>query len=582
MAWERQNVQPEAPEWLTGKTVAVVGSGPAGLAAAQQLTRAGHTVAVYERDDKAGGLLRYGIPEFKMEKIHVDRRIDQMEREGTVFRSGVAVGEDITGSQLRDRYDAVVLAIGATVRRDLPVPGRELAGIHQAMEFLPQANRVALGEDRRGPDPRDRQGRRHHRWRRHRCRLPRHRHPPGRTSVTSLEIMPRPSDERPEQQPWPTYPMIYRVASAHEEGGERVYSVSTKEFVGRGRQGLRVRLVEVEFKDGPFHEVPGSEREHPGPAGAAGHGLHRPAAGRDRRAARRRARRARQHRAGQELHVQRRRRLRGRRRRARAVADRVGDRRGTGGGGRRRPYLSGTTNLPSPIPPDGSTARRCARPPDGRSRVDGTALIAVRSAKIVCTLGPATDTYEQIRELADAGMNVARINLSHGKHAEHAKVYEHVRRASEETGHGRSPSSPTCRARRSGWARFADGPVDAGRGDAVHDHHRRRRRGRRHVLARRTRGCPATSTPATRSSSTTAGSGSRVTDVDGTDVTHQGRGRRPGQRQQGHQPARRRGQRAGAERQGHRRPALGAAAGRRLRRAVVRAVGRRTSRTCAT
>jgi glutamate synthase (NADPH/NADH) small chain len=262
VAWERQNVRPEAPEWLTGKTVAVVGSGPAGLAVAQQLTRAGHTVAVYERDDKAGGLLRYGIPEFKMEKMHVDRRINQMEREGTVFRTGVAVGQDITGSQLRDRYDAVVLAMGATVRRDLPVPGRDLVGIHQAMDFLPQANRVALGEEVEnqivatgkdvviiggGDTGAD-------------CLGTAIRQ--GAKSVTSLEIMPRPADERPDAHPWPTYPMIYRVASAHEEGGERVYSVSTKEFVGTGNvEGLR--LVEVEMKDGRFVEVPGSERVVP-------------------------------------------------------------------------------------------------------------------------------------------------------------------------------------------------------------------------------------------------------------------------------------------------------------------------------
>ena len=146
-AWESGYVSPQPPEWLSGKTVAVVGSGPAGLAAAQQLTRAGHTVAVYEREDKPGGLLRYGIPEFKMEKQHLDRRLEQMKREGTVFRSGVEVGAgDLTGRALKDRYDAVVLAIGATVPRDLPVPGRELKGIHQAMEFLPQSNRVALGE----------------------------------------------------------------------------------------------------------------------------------------------------------------------------------------------------------------------------------------------------------------------------------------------------------------------------------------------------------------------------------------------------------------------------------------------------
>jgi glutamate synthase (NADPH/NADH) small chain len=263
-AWDDRQVKPEPPEWLTGKTVAVVGSGPAGLAAAQQLTRAGHTVAVYERDDKPGGLLRYGIPEFKMEKIQVDRRIDQMEREGTVFRTGVQIGDTLTGSQLRDRYDAVVLAIGSTVRRDLPAPGRELSGIHQAMEFLPQANRVALGEEVEGQivaTDKDvviigggdtgadclgtsvRQGAR---------------------SITQLEIMPNPGTDRPGSQPWPTYPMIYRVSSAHEEAGERVYSVSTKEFIGddEGRVSA-LRLVEVEFIDGKLTEVEGTEKDLP-------------------------------------------------------------------------------------------------------------------------------------------------------------------------------------------------------------------------------------------------------------------------------------------------------------------------------
>jgi glutamate synthase (NADPH/NADH) small chain len=148
--WDEGLVRPQAPEWLSGKTVAVVGSGPAGLAAAQQLTRAGHTVAVYERADKPGGLLRYGIPEFKMEKRFLDRRIKQMEREGTVFRTGFAVGGSLTGPQLVDRFDAVVLAIGATEPRDLRVPGRELGGIHQAMEYLPQSNRVSLGEEVEG------------------------------------------------------------------------------------------------------------------------------------------------------------------------------------------------------------------------------------------------------------------------------------------------------------------------------------------------------------------------------------------------------------------------------------------------
>ena len=263
-AWDRHNVRPEPPEWLTGKTVAVVGSGPAGLAVAQQLTRAGHTVAVYERDDKPGGLLRYGIPEFKMEKVHVDRRIDQMEREGTVFRSGVQVGDTLTGSHLRDRYDAVVLAIGATVRRDLPAPGREFDGIHQAMDFLPQANRVALGEEvadqivatdkdvviigggDTGAD----------------CLGTSIRQ--GARTITQLEILPQPTDDRPENQPWPTYPMIYRVSSAHEEAGERVYSLSTKEFLGDDDGHVRaLHLVEVEMKDGKFEEIAGSDREIP-------------------------------------------------------------------------------------------------------------------------------------------------------------------------------------------------------------------------------------------------------------------------------------------------------------------------------
>ncbi len=262
-AWDDNNVRPQPPEFLTGKTVAVIGSGPAGLAVAQQLTRAGHTVAVYERDDKPGGLLRYGIPEFKMEKIQVDRRIKQMEREGTVFRNGVRVGETLTGHQLRDRYDAVVLAIGATVRRDLPAPGRELAGIHQAMEFLPQANRVAVGEEvpdqivatdkdvviigggDTGAD----------------CLGTSIRQ--GARSVTSLEIMPRPSEERAEAHPWPTYPMIYRVASAHEEGGDRVYAVNTKEFVGEDGHVSGLRISEVEMIDGKFQEVEGTEQVLP-------------------------------------------------------------------------------------------------------------------------------------------------------------------------------------------------------------------------------------------------------------------------------------------------------------------------------
>jgi glutamate synthase (NADPH/NADH) small chain len=261
-AWESRAVRPQPPEWLSGRTVAVIGSGPAGLAVAQQLTRAGHTVAVYERADKVGGLLRYGIPEFKMEKKHLDRRLDQMRREGTIFRTGVDVGsEALTAERLRDRYDAVVLAIGSTLGRDLPIPGRELDGIHQAMEFLPQSNRASLGEEVAGQIRADgkhvviigggdtgadclgtsiRQ---------------------GAASITQLEIMPQPGESRPANQPWPTYPMLYRVSSAHEEGGERVYSVSTQQFLGDDEGRVRaLQLVEVDEK---FQPVEGTEREIP-------------------------------------------------------------------------------------------------------------------------------------------------------------------------------------------------------------------------------------------------------------------------------------------------------------------------------
>ena len=263
-AFENGWVDPKVPDRLSGRTVAVIGSGPAGLAAAQQLTRAGHTVAVYERADRIGGLLRYGIPEFKMEKYHLDRRLAQMEAEGTRFRPGVDVGLDITGRQLRDRYDAIVLAVGATAARDLPVPGRELDGIMQAMEYLPQANRVAAGdvvEDQVVANGKDvvvigggdtgadclgtalRQGAR---------------------SVTQLEILPHPPENRPSGEPWPTYPMTYRVSAAHEEGGERVYSVSTQEFLGDESGSVRaLSLVEVEMIGGRFEPVPGTEHEIP-------------------------------------------------------------------------------------------------------------------------------------------------------------------------------------------------------------------------------------------------------------------------------------------------------------------------------
>jgi glutamate synthase (NADPH/NADH) small chain len=260
-AFLEKRVKPLAPDRLSGKTVAVIGSGPAGLAVAQQLTRAGHTVVVYERADKIGGLLRYGIPEFKMEKAIVDRRIYQMEQEGTRFRTGVTAGKDITGAQLRSKYDAVVIAIGATNWRDINVPGRDAIGVYQAMEYLPWGNKQALGEIDQpqinaagkdvvilggGDTGAD-------------CLGTAIRQ--GAKSVTQLEIMPRPTEERPSNQPWPTYPMIYRVSSAHEEAGERLYSVSTQEFVKDSAGHLTgIKLVETKFENGKFEQIAGSEK----------------------------------------------------------------------------------------------------------------------------------------------------------------------------------------------------------------------------------------------------------------------------------------------------------------------------------
>ncbi len=267
--WEEGWIQPEPPEKRTGKTVAVVGSGPAGLAAAQQLNRAGHLVTDFERAEKPGGLMRYGIPDFKMEKRFLDRRIEQMEAEGVVFRNSCNVGTDITGDELKAQFDAVVLSGGSTVPRDIPVEGRDLEGVYFAMEFLPQQNKkvsgewspetpqvtaegkkvVILGGGDTGAD----------------CLGTVHRH--GATEVYQFEIMPKPPNERDETMPWPNYPMILRTSAAHEEGGNRDWSISTKKFTGENGVLKKLHGIRVEFSQPDaegrrkMEEVPGSEFE---------------------------------------------------------------------------------------------------------------------------------------------------------------------------------------------------------------------------------------------------------------------------------------------------------------------------------
>lgn len=267
-AFEEGWVKPEPPKKLTGKKVAVVGSGPAGLACAQQLRRVGHDVTVFERDDRIGGLLRYGIPDFKMEKNRIDLRLKQMKDEGVVFKTGIDIGgKGYSAQKLTKDFDAIALCMGATDARELNIPGRELKGIHLALNYLTQQNKrnagdknldsplnaqgknvIILGGGDTGAD----------------CLGTVHRQ--GGKSVTQIELLPKPPDERASSNPWPQWPMVYRVSPAHHEGGDRLYSILTKKFSGENGQVKKLHLVHLEWKaakagDRPsFVEIPGSEQ----------------------------------------------------------------------------------------------------------------------------------------------------------------------------------------------------------------------------------------------------------------------------------------------------------------------------------
>jgi len=279
--WAEGWVKPEPPATKTGKKVAVIGAGPAGLAAAQQLARVGHAVTVFEKNDRVGGLLRYGIPDFKMEKSHIDRRVEQMQAEGVVFKTGVLVGnwpkdskvtnwaqETISADQLKKEFDAVLLSGGSEVSRDLPVPGRELTGVHFAMEFLPQQNKVNAGDKFKdqlradgkhviviggGDTGSD-------------CVGTSTRH--GAASVTQFEVMPMPPEQEDKPMVWPYWPLKLRTSSSHEEGTEkgvlqREFAISTKAFMGKNGQLTGLKTVHVEMKDGKLSEVAGTEKDYP-------------------------------------------------------------------------------------------------------------------------------------------------------------------------------------------------------------------------------------------------------------------------------------------------------------------------------